>query len=463
MWKTKNSIKYEMIKYFSLFSLIILSFLWIFQSLFFKYFYEEQKKSDILNVASKIKNNRYSFNYEYIINSLATDKSVCVEIDSKDTSIIYSSTFFGKGCLRQDDDYKIKFINSDKEEEIYEIQNKEFDNKTFLYALKLDDERYAFINASIEPIDGTVNLITKQLIVMTIIILVLSFTLAYFISNHLSKPIKETTNKAKEFATGNFDVDFNDNSNILEIKELNKTLNYAKDELSKTEELRRDLMANVSHDLKTPLTMIKAYAEMSIDLHLDNKEKQKEDMETIISETDRLTILVNDILELSKMQSNIEQLNITEFDIIELTENIIKKYSLLEDLENYKLIFNHKDKKLLIKADKKKLEQVIYNLINNAINYTGDDNTVIVNITKKKNKDILVEIIDSGKGIKEEDLPYIWDRYYKNKKKHKRNVIGTGLGLNIVKNIFEEHNYEYGVKTNKDKGSNFYFIIKNED
>ena len=108
----------------------------------------------------------------------------------------------------------------------------------------------------------------------------------------------------------------------------------------------------------------------------------------------------------------------------------------------------------------KKLSQVIYNLINNAINYTGEDNKVTIRITNKET--ILVEIIDTGKGIKKEDIPYIWDKYYKNKKKHKRNLIGTGLGLSIVKNILESHNFEYGVKSKKDEGSTFYFKIPKE-
>ena len=115
------------------------------------------------------------------------------------------------------------------------------------------------------------------------------------------------------------------------------------------------------------------------------------------------------------------------------------------------------DKSIFIEADKKKIEQVIYNLINNAINYTGSDNLVEIKITNKEN--ILVEIIDTGKGIKKEDINHIWDKYYKNNKKHKRNLIGTGLGLSIVKNILEEHNYQYGVLSEKDKGSTFYFII----
>ena len=130
----------------------------------------------------------------------------------------------------------------------------------------------------------------------------------------------------------------------------------------------------------------------------------------------------------------------------------------MQEQEKYKFIFIHEDSEILIKADKKKISQVIYNLVNNAINYTGDDNLVTIKIIK--DKDILVEIIDTGKGIKEEDIPYIWDKYYKNQKKHKRNLIGTGLGLSIVKNILEKHHYEYGVISKEDIGTTFYFKIK---
>ena len=295
---------------------------------------------------------------------------------------------------------------------------------------------------------------------MTIIIIILSFILAYYISNKISNPIKKITEDAKSLAKGDY-IDFTNESKILELEELKDSLNYAKDELRKTEEYRKDLMANVSHDLKTPLTMIKAYAEMSTDLHANNKKKQKEDINIIISEVDRLTLLVNDILTLSKIQSNIETLNKEEFDLIELTKEIIKNYSLLEETENYKFIFNHNKDIILINADKQKINQVLYNLINNAINYTGEDNTIKININENK-ETIKVEIIDTGKGIKKEDIPFIWDKYYKNKKEHKRNKIGTGLGLSIVKNILTIHNYEFGVNSKKDKGSNFYFIIKKE-
>ena len=457
-----NSINEEILKYFLLFSIFILIILWLIQFIFFNAFYKDQKINDIKIVSSKLKLYKNKNNFSDIVNTLAFDNSVCIEIDNADYDTIYKSTYFGKGCISNIETtrkYKFDFLNSKENEKTYELINRNFNNKTLVHAIKLDNNNYAFINTSIEPVDGTIKLIRKQLIVISILVLVLSYILAYFISNHISRPINKISKEAKYLATGNFDIDFS-SSNIEEIEELANTLNYAKDELSKTDELRRDLMANVSHDLKTPLTLIKANAEITKDLHINNKDKIKEDMDTIISESDRLTILVNDILTLSKIEKYNDELNIEEFDLIKLIKSILDKYKVLEETEKYKFKFIHKDKKLLVKADKKQLETVIYNFINNAINYTGDDNLVTIKVTNEEN--ILVEIIDTGKGISKEDIKYIWDKYYKNKKKHKRNLIGTGLGLSIVKNILEKHNFKYGVNST-DKGTTFYFEIKKED
>lgn len=457
-----NSLNVHIWKYFLLFSFIILSFLWVFQGLFLDSYYKYGKINDIKKVADVVKVYQNSRNFSAVVNAASLDRSVCVEVIDRYYGTLYTSSFLGKGCFtgkEKNTKYKYDFISSQLDHRTYELINPEFNNETLVYAVKLNGGRYAFINTSVEPIDSTISLLRGQLVVITIIVLLLSFVLSYFISNLISSPIVKINKSAKRLAKGEFDVEFDIDSKISELNELSRTLNYTKDELSKTEELRRDLMANVSHDLKTPLTMIKAYAEMGRDLHKDNKKKREKDMDTIIEEVDRLTILVNDILDLSKMQSNIDNTELIEFNIVDLINDIINRYSVYSELEDYKFIFNHEQESIMINADYKKMEQVIYNLVNNAINYTGEDNTVIINI---KNDDVIrIEIIDSGKGIKEEDIPYIWDRYYKNSKKHKRNLIGTGLGLSIVKNILELHNYKYGVLSNEE-GTTFYFEIKKE-
>lgn len=440
---------------------MILGFLWAFQVLFLNQFYRISKTKDIASVASTIEQYKNNSNLSNIIDKAAMTKSVCVEIVNEKASTLYSSMYFGKGCVSSKEEslgYKKNFIRSNKSRQTYELINPMFDNRTLVQAVKLDSETYAFINTSMDPIDGTVDILQTQLIYVTVIVLVLSFIIAYFISHHISKPIVQMNKAAKGLAEGKFQVSFKSDEDIQELNELASTLNYARDELAKTDELRQDLMANVSHDLKTPLTMIKAYAEMSRDLHAKNKQKQQEDMDIIISEVDRLTILVNDILELSSMQSNINELNKVDFDLIHLTNEILHRYKVLQEKENYIFEFNHSEQELIINADKKKIEQVIYNLINNAINYTGKDNKVIINIIQEDN-DILIEIKDTGKGIKEEEIPYIWDKYYKNKKKHKRNLVGTGLGLSIVKNALQLHHFDFGVTSEKNKGTCFYFHI----
>ena len=228
--------------------------------------------------------------------------------------------------------------------------------------------------------------------------------------------------------------------------------------MNKTEELRRDLIANVSHDLKTPLTMIKAYAEKVRDLSYKDKEKREKDLNIIIEEADRLNYLVNDLLDMSKIEAGANSLTLEEYDLIEDIKTIIKRYEIVKETENYKFELDLPEK-AIIKADRSKINQVIYNLVNNAIEHTGDD--LVVKITVNKNKDhYMVKITDTGKGIAEEDKNLVWNKYYKTDKRHKRNVIGSGIGLTIVKGILESHKFEYGIDSKLNEYTTFYFKIK---
>jgi len=271
-------------------------------------------------------------------------------------------------------------------------------------------------------------------------------------------PILKINNRAKMMAKGDLDTPFTVNDNIKEIKELSETLNHTKEELSKIDETRKDLLANVSHDLKTPLTMIKAYAEMARDLNKDNLEKREENLNIIIEETERLNLLVNDILDLSKSESNMGELKKEKFNLTNEIKMILHRFDYLEEQEGYKFIFKEQED-FIVDADKSKINQVIYNLVINAINYTGNDKKVTIKITKIK-RNLRVSIIDTGKGISKEEINKIWDKYYKSEKNHKRAKIGTGLGLSIVKNILIKHGFKYGVNSEKGKGTEFYFDIK---
>ena len=213
-------------------------------------------------------------------------------------------------------------------------------------------------------------------------------------------------------------------------------------------------MANVTHDLKTPLTMIKAYAEMIRDLHGDNKKKREKNLNVIIEETDRLNLLVNDVLDLSKFNAGTTKLEKEDFNLDELIKEILNRYQIYIDKDGYSIEYES-DGETIINADRARISQVIYNLINNALNYTGNDKKVFIKLKNGK-----VEITDTGKGIKKEDIDLIWDKYYKVDKTYSRMQIGSGIGLSIVKNILELHEYKYGVDSKVGHGTTFYFYTK---
>lgn len=463
--KTK-SLKWTVFRYLIGFSAFILIFLWIFQILFLKYYYEIYKTNELEQTIETIKLNYTldSTKLFEILEQYSYDRGICSEITVNGV-VTYTTNPLNRGCLNiynptnkiSIQNEKNNFLNSDNEKFRLRIVNEKLTNKTLVYGIKLDENTAIFANTSIDPIDSTVTILKNQFSIITSIIIVLAIFIAYFISNKLTVPIHNLTKNSKALSKGNFNISFDTETDIEELKVLAESLDYTKSVLKKNDELRRDLMANVSHDLKTPLTMIKAYAEMVKDISYKNKEKRENDLNVIIEEVDRLNILVNDILNLSKLESNIESLNYEEFDLGILINTIIDRFKIYSLTEKFRFV-TRIPHDIIIKADKQKIEQVIYNLVGNAINYTSDKKKIYVNIIEKKNQ-IRVSISDIGKGINQKDLKNIWDKYYKSDKNHKRNTIGTGLGLSIVKRILELHNYQYGVITKKNKGTTFYFYI----
>lgn len=456
----KNSLKHKVWQYLSIFTFVILIGILFLQLLSLNVYYEWSKKSEIKEIANKVSNAYQTEDYSDILDELSYEKDICIEI-TENNNISYSTDSVSRGCLvnnsREINNYKLKFMLSDKTSITYKVINPKFENKTLIYGLKIKDGVYAFISTSLEPINSTVSVLKNQLIFILIIVLIIAFVVAYTISKKISKPIEKITESSKKISKGNYDVVFETGSDIEEIKELQTTLNNMTSELSKTETLRRELLANVSHDLKTPLTLIKANAEMVKDLTYKDKEKREKNLNVIAQEVDRLNLLVEDILDLSKMQSQAVEINVEEFNINKMIKFIIDRFDVLCQMDGYTINYDGFDYN--IKADKKKMEQVIYNLINNAINYTGKDKNIYIKLIDLENS-IRVEVKDTGKGIDEKDIDYIWDKYYKVDKKYKRVTYGTGLGLSIVKNILILHNFNYGVNTIKNKGTTFYFEIK---
>ena len=428
--------------------------------MFFDKYYEIQKSKELSQIANKLIKNYSTEDFMNILDDISFDNGVCVEV-VVDGFSFYNSSGYNRGCFIDKNGsatYKKEFISSGEIKKSYKLVNSRFNNEILVYGIKLDDNIYAYINASLVPLDSATILLKKQLIIISLVILILSVLVAYYISKKISKPIEKLSGMANDVSNGNYKDSFSAETDIVEIKQLEDNLNYMKNEFVKTDELRKELLANVSHDLKTPLTMIKAYAEMVRDLTYKNKEKRNSNLNVIIEESERLNALVNDILTLSSVQANTSKLEVQSFSLNNLINCVLKRYDILIEQEKYIFIYENKCNNDIVIADIKKIEQVLYNLLNNAINYTGDDKKIYITV-QEMDKCYRVNIKDTGQGIKQEDLKSIWDRYYHSDKKHRRNLIGTGLGLSIVKNILEEHKFKYGVNSTKGQGTTFYFDI----
>lgn len=456
--KIKRSINIKTLRYLSIFSISILFVLWIVQISFLNYSYEKYQIKNTNKVANIINNMDYATLIKDV-ELLAYKNNVCVQIDFKDGNVQnYNVMMNGCELDRRDllNNYMNTILKTNKKVESTKIVGHDFETRGILYAIKNDDYN-VYVYSPVEEINSTSIVLKGQLIYITIIVMIISIIVSYFLSKKITKPITNITKRAKELGNGNYDLMLEE-SDIAEIDDLANTLNEVGHELSKTDEMRRDLMANVSHDLKTPLTMIKAYAEMVRDISYKDDKKREEHLNIIIDETDRLTLLVNDILDMTREEENADFLKLEEYDLVSEIKKIVSKYEIIKETENYNIILDV-PKKAKINADKSKINQVVYNLINNAINYTGDDKKVTVKITEEE-KNYLVEIIDTGKGIDKKDLKYIWNKYYKQEKNHKRNVVGSGVGLSIVKSILKRHDFDYGVISRKNHGTTFYFRIK---
>ena len=459
---------------------VLLVVLWLFQVVFMDKFYETIKKSEVIDVSQTIQDHITSSNLYQIMDNLSESRNLCIILTDATGRRLYSKNAMDpnatigdlgskeyvrlgiaakkKGGQMFADLYEITMVSNSMNDysmsHAFRFKSPKEGAVTYVKVIDYKGSDYVLlINSFISPVSATVSTIRTQLIYVTIIMIILAFAMSLFIAKKIANPIIHINEAAKALATSSDEIIF-EGKGYKEIEELSSTLSYASTELAKTEGFRREIIANVSHDLRTPLTLISGYAEMMRDLPGENN---PENTQVIIDEATRLTALVNDMLDLSKLQAGTHEMDKHVYNLTQNVKEIMQRYAALTEKEGYQITFEY-DEEVQIEADELKISQVIYNLINNAINYTGEDKTVAVRQKIVDNK-VRIEVIDNGAGIAEENIPYIWDRYYKIDKTHKRATIGTGLGLSIVRNILDAHGATYGVESELTKGSTFWFEI----
>lgn len=463
-------LKFSIWMYFISFTIIVFVLLWLFQILFLEKFYTQSKIRDVEASVTHIINSYETdkpVEFSKKLEEIAMENDLCIEIVNRYGRSWYTKEY-SVDCVihgRTNSTYTYQTeIEANGNKPIWrKLPNAHKNYSTVLFGCVLGDtenpDGYLFINTALVPVGSTVTIIKRQLMLITFILFIIAFIISLFVSRKIAKPIDKITVAAASLAKGNFNTRF-DGKGYLEVKQLADALTYAERELSRVDKMQRDLIANVSHDLRTPLTMLKAYAEMIRDLSGDNPQKRNEHLEIIINETHRLSLMVNDILDLSKLESGKQKLTPSEFEISSKMSEIIDRFKGISEKMGYHIHFTP-DKECMVFCDVVKIEQVIYNLINNAINYTGDDKRVFVRQINSPSG-VIIEVEDTGEGIEPDKIKMIFDKYYRSEN-HKREVVGTGLGLSIVKAVLKLHNYDYGVRSTIGKGSVFWFRINAKD
>lgn len=309
------------------------------------------------------------------------------------------------------------------------------------------DGNYIFAVFSMADLDAASTILYQQLWIVTIVLVVLSVILAVFLSGRLSRPIRAVTRAARELASGRFDVRLPVQSHD-EIGQLTEALNDLGAELGATEKLRQELIANVSHELRSPLTVIQGYAETVRDVTWPNEEKRTEQLNIISDEASRLTRVVKDILDYSRLQAGVEHLNPTVFPVCPIFESLMKKYEIEANRHHVKI--HAVCPALSVTFDQDRFEQVLHNLLNNAINHALQDSVIEISAVSQ-NGICHIEVENKGEPIAPDALPQIWERYYRAGQIDYGRPLGTGLGLAIVKSIFEQHAVGFGVISDADK------------
>ncbi len=479
--RSNNSIKTKLFFAFLFFVVMMVSLLWLFQVQFLDKFYRTIKTNAVKTAANTINTSIKTESDFHEIDEIAKKNELCVVIRNQNGQELYTSNRRDPKCMidkmNQEEinalyDQAIeegktisRLITTNENQQRWEedFLNKDIDmpdqpkriqNITYASVLKQDDDSFiVLVNAQITPVDATVETIRTQLMIITVLLMMAAMLLAYVLSKKIAKPIIRINESAKQLANGNYDVCFQENG-YLEIKELSDTLHYAASELNKTAAYQKELIANISHDLRTPLTMIAGYGEMMRDIPGENTSKN---VQVIVDETKRLSQLVNDLLDLSKLQAGMQEIKWTSCPLSEMIRALIHRYQKMLEMKEYQFVFASEDS-YIVKGDEVKLNQVLYNLINNAIHYCGEDKKIIIRQTEV-NGNVRIEIQDHGQGIAKEELPYVWDRYYKTKQHHVRAHVGTGLGLSIVKSILELHHAHYGVESTIGEGTTFWLEL----
>lgn len=473
-----RSFGFRLWSYFALFTALIFTVLWLLQTVFLQSFYDSMIINNTRAAAEKIIANGKNETINDEIDELAHKNSVLVFITDIDGNIFYSSDEFNgmrkksfaadnnepKGKKTEKHWNGYRFLPDEYSSFLEELQ--ESDNGTFefhsdnyyIYGSYIDyynteEKAVLYVGAAIDAVGASVTIISMQLVWVTVLSVAVGFILSWFIAKRFSVPVDLLSEKAKKLGEKNYEANFRKGF-CTELDELSDTLDRTNEKLIEAHDFQMELLANVSHDLRTPLTMIKGYAEMIRDISWEDRQQCTEDVAVIIKEADRLTALVNEIMEYSELKSEGKTKELVKTDLSQLVHRTAVSFENLKKPDGITVEKNITEN-ILVNGNENQLERALYNLMDNATRHTGDSKSIKISLSAK-NQMAEISVEDYGEGIAENELEHIWDRYYTTRMRKGKGV--SGLGLAIVKQITEMHGGSCSAYSKKANGS--VFVIK---
>ncbi|WP_461207708.1 sensor histidine kinase [Clostridium sp. DL1XJH146] len=451
-----KSISFKIFMVFLMFTIGIFLLIGIFSKVFLPKYYLNKKMGSISEYTDYVRNNYEELNEEEIVEEFnALKNSVGGDIYVLDEN----GTIRGAGKYKNSED-----AHYEAEGDFFEAQ---FVNKKgiemYTFGVNINNE-YLIYEVSIQSLEGAVDVIMEFLLIMLIFCLVIAALVSYFISINITKPIKQLNELAKKMKDKKVQT-LQISQSRDEIGELNQSINLLYEELLSNiqqletelkkertvEKMKKQFLAQATHELKTPLAVIQGYAELVSDHIYSNEEERDHYIQSIYDETENMNKLIMDVLEYSKMESGFFSIRKEEVFVNPWINNVVKTFKDIIEKKDIIFTVNNKVGDLCVYMDAFRMEQVVKNLLSNAMEFS--DNEIILN-AYNLNDGLVIEVINTGEKIDEDALPFVFDSFYKKKGKKS----GTGLGLAIVKEIVNMHDGVYRVE-NLENGVKFSVAI----
>lgn len=483
--KFKMTFRIKLLTFFMLFTAVIFTVLWLLQTVFLQNFYNSMVIGNTKSAAERITSFSLDDDSSEILDELSRDNSLLVYVTDTDGNILYSADEYKKGHKHSvdydEDDYEelkqhrqslgrpkghlhyrelpdnysefMQLIEASgsgeaeiKTDQMY-FCGKYIDYDNGEYG---DEQAILYLGTNLNAVGSAARIIRIQLLIVTLLSVGIGFVLAWFMSRSFSRPISQLNRKAHTLGESAESTDYHKGF-CSELDELNETLDRTDEKLKKNKQFQNELLANVSHDLRTPLTMIKGYAEMIRDMSHSDEQQCAEDVSVIVRETDRLTALVNEILEYSELQMTDSEPVTERVDLGEIVGTVTDSFESLYEKDGYTFERSIADG-IYLSGNSSRLTRAVYNLIDNAVRHIGEDKWVGVTLRTENGKAV-IEIADHGEGIPPEELERIWDKYYTSRQRNGKGV--SGLGLAIVKQTAVQHHGVCRAVSVTGKGSTF--------